>query len=458
MRSFRIPVKWNEVIAARVMSYVTVCFLSSIVGAAFYEFEVFPSRYLRKGFIGIEALYHRYFVSGIDSRYSKENWQKLRSSGIGVTRHAPEKAYQGLTLYTSGHAQKAFLIDMDGRVVHEWSVPFRKTWPNPPHISDPVGEEFIFWRMARLFPNGDLLAIFSAQGDTPWGYGLVKLDRDSNIIWKYAERVHHVLDIDEAGRIYTLVHKIETQPIPGLGRVEPPFLHDFVVVLNPDGREIKRVSLFKALRDSDSATLFKFFDLSNKRRDFMHSNSIELIRQTISGPGGVIEKGQLLVSMRDIDSIAAVDIELGKIAWALRGDWSAQHDSDILDNGHILIFDNRGHIGPGGRSRIVEFDPFTREVYWEYTGTEEEIFYSWLRSRQQKLPNDNVLITEADNGRLFEVTPDKEIVWEYLSPHRGGPEGELVAVIMGGERYSVDSLTFLNHKDSAKTAFARPEM
>ena len=119
MRSSRFPVKWNEAIAARVMSYVTVCFLSFIIGAAFYEFKVYPAKILHDGFIGIEALFHRYFISGIDSRYSKENWQKPRSSGTGVTRHAPEKAYQGLTLYTSGHAQKAFLIDMDGRVVHD---------------------------------------------------------------------------------------------------------------------------------------------------------------------------------------------------------------------------------------------------------------------------------------------------------------------------------------------------
>ena len=61
-------------------------------------------------------------------------------------------------------------------------------------------------------------------------------------------------------------------------------------------------------------------------------------------------------------------------------------------------------------------------------------------------------------GRLFEATPGKEIVWEYLSPHRGGPDGEFVVVITGGERYSADSLTFLNYKDTTKTAFAGPEM
>jgi hypothetical protein len=38
---------------------------------------------------------------------------------------------------------------------------------------------------ARLLPNGDLLAIYAAAGDTPWGYGMVKMDRDSKVIWSY---------------------------------------------------------------------------------------------------------------------------------------------------------------------------------------------------------------------------------------------------------------------------------
>ncbi len=34
----------------------------------------------------------------------------------------------------------------------------------------------------------------------------------------------------------------------------------------------------------------------------------------------------------------------------------------------------------------------------------------------QKLPNGNVLVTSTHHGHLFEVTPDKRIVWDYVSP------------------------------------------
>ncbi|HDP34441.1 MAG TPA: hypothetical protein ENN29_04960 [Candidatus Hydrogenedentes bacterium] len=45
------------------------------------------------------------------------------------------------------------------------------------------------------------------------------------------------------------------------------------------------------------------------------------------------------------------------------------------------------------------------------------------------MPNNNVLITEGVSGRVFEVTRQKEIVWEFLNPARSGEHGELIASI-----------------------------
>jgi hypothetical protein len=35
------------------------------------------------------------------------------------------------------------------------------------------------------------------------------------------------------------------------------------------------------------------------------------------------------------------------------------------------------------------------------------------------LPNGNTLINEGFFGRFFEVTPDSEVVWEYVNPYFG---------------------------------------
>ena len=100
----------------------------------------------------------------------------------------------------------------------------------------------------------------------------------------------------------------------------------------------------------------------------------------------------------------------------------------------MLLFDNYGHYGEGGISRVIEFDPQTGGIGWQYTGSAQRPFYSGVRSAQERLANGNTLITESEGGRLFEVTPEGEIVWEYINPARGGDAGEFVAVVSWGQR------------------------
>jgi hypothetical protein len=77
-----------------------------------------------------------------------------------------------------------------------------------------------------------------------------------------------------------------------------------------------------------------------------------------------------------------------------------------------------------GFSRVLELDPLSLDIIWEYTAREagfrmpmyEHRFYSSLVSSAQRLPNGNTLITEGVDGRIFEITRDNEIVWEYVNP------------------------------------------
>jgi hypothetical protein len=108
--------------------------------------------------------------------------------------------------------------------------------------------------------------------------------------------------------------------------------------------------------------------------------------------------------------------------------------------GNLLVFDNGGFAGYGAPnpgsptglnnaqrdySRVIEFDPLTLEKIWEYTFFEaghlnrmgRYHFYSPLISSAQRLPNGNTMITDGGNGRMLEVTPDFELVWEYMSPY-----------------------------------------
>ena len=64
-------------------------------------------------------------------------------------------------------------------------------------------------------------------------------------------------------------------------------------------------------------------------------------------------------------------------------------------------------------SRVLEINPVTLELVWSYEG---QRFSSSNISGAQRLPNGNTLITEGANGRLFEVTKERQIVWEYIYP------------------------------------------
>ena len=78
-----------------------------------------------------------------------------------------------------------------------------------------------------------------------------------------------------------------------------------------------------------------------------------------------------------------------------------------------------------------------------YGGSDEFPFFTRWLGYVQRLQNGNTLVTESSQGRIFEVTAEGRIVWEYLNPHRLGDKGELIATVMGAKRVSPDDLEFL---------------
>ena len=47
----------------------------------------------------------------------------------GVLEHDRRSVDPGYNLLLSGHAPAAFLLDMDGEIVHRWSATFAEVWP-----------------------------------------------------------------------------------------------------------------------------------------------------------------------------------------------------------------------------------------------------------------------------------------------------------------------------------------
>ncbi|MGH8501801.1 MAG: arylsulfotransferase family protein [Gammaproteobacteria bacterium] len=419
-----------------------VAFLTFVGGAFVVLTKVFPYEYFNDAYEAMVAVYHQ--RADYKTPYQTNLWRPTRTDERGVTTYKRGKAYNGLTLYASSHAQKAFLITMDGKVAHEWSLPLRSIWENRNRKLRPDG--YIGWEYIYMYPNGDLIAMYVGMGDTPWGYGLVKMDKDSKVIWKYWDYTHHHLDVAEDGKIYVLTNEIHKNVIKGYEHLAPPRLDDYVVVLSPDGKRLKKVSILDALLRSRYGRMMRAGPAWNIKSDFLHSNSVEFIDSAAAAASKLpdVSEGQVLLSLRDIDVVAALDLEKEEVVWAVEGSWHRQHDADMLPNGNIMLFDNWGHYGPGGGSRVYEFKPSTLETMWTYAGDagdETHFFESGIRSGQRQLPNGNVLITESDGGRLLEVDRSGEIVWEFINPVRGGAKSRLIPVLFFGvQRYTLATL------------------
>lgn len=67
-----------------------------------------------------------------------------------------------------------------------------------------------------------------------------------------------------------------------------------------------------------------------------------------------------------------------------------------------------------GASFVLEENPQTKQIELYYVGKDFNIKFG---GSAQRLPNGNTLIFSHRSGRVFEITSDKKVVWEFQSDH-----------------------------------------
>ena len=150
------------------LSFATgLLFLSFVAGMVVALGEIFPATIVRDAHSGARALIERQRELSKDERYAGGLWEPARTRARGLTVNERGSSFEGLTLYSSAHDQLALLVDMEGREVHSWRVPFSAVWDDSARVKQPLPDGRIFLRAARMRPNGDLLAVFEGVGDTP---------------------------------------------------------------------------------------------------------------------------------------------------------------------------------------------------------------------------------------------------------------------------------------------------
>lgn len=186
--------------------------------------------------------------------------------------------------------------------------------------------------------------------------------------------------------------------------------------------------------------------------ELFHTNTLQIFDGKLADKSELFKKGNVLVSVLYLNTIAIIDPQKKQVVWAMDGHknrlFNGMHEPILLHNANILIFNNNW-LEPGmtSESEIIEFEPLTGNIIWKYKGKKEKPFYSRTCGTNQRLANGNTLITESDNGRAFEVTKDAQIVWEYISPHRAGKNNELIATLLHVNRIDRNYVKWLTLKE-----------
>lgn len=338
-----------------------------------------------------------------------------------VTVYDPERCHDGFNFYVAGHAPAAYLVDMEGKLLHEWGMAYSELWDDYEPGRPDAGMDS--WRRAYLFENGDILAIFE-------GFGIIKLDKDSNLIWAKKNNAHHDLEVLPDGSIYVLTFRQQLNPKV---HAEREVREDYVTRLSADGEELESFSLVDAFDQGDID--WRNDEDARAAGDIMHTNTLFVIPEGANCTVEWLKPGYILSSSRTLSLVTVIDPRRQIVVKALDGGWFRQHDPQLLPSGNILLFDN---LGRSRLSTAIEFDPQTGETVWFYGGTKEMPLRSDWCGSVARFPDGNTLINETEAGRSVEVTHDGEIVWEFYIPHRVGEDPVLIASLYDLVRLSAD--------------------
>jgi hypothetical protein len=435
------PPRRRRVPWAPLLSLLGTLVLGYLPGAAVMYFDLPTSGFLTRAFLGARAWNER------RQALARASDEDLPPVGAGQV-DKPGKTFDGFTLCTfasaSARNSQAVLLNMRREVVHRWEVPFSEVWPRPGHIPFRVHDRLVTFFGCHPYPNGDLLVVFHGLENRARGYGLAKLDKDSNVLWKYGKNVHHDVDVAEDGTIYAVRQEILDRAPKGLESLPVPCLADYLVQLSPEGKELRTVPILEAFRDSRYAPLLAAAHDKGGGRvapgspaDPLHTNFVQVLSRRLAPKFPLFRAGQILISVRTLNAVAVLDVGTGSVVWAATGPWRAQHDAQFLGNGHLLLFDN---LGFPKSSRVLEYDPQTQAFPWWYPGGQDPPFRSDERGMCQRLPNGNTLVVNSEGGRLLEVTRRGEVVWSCA----------FKAFICSGRRYSPGQLPFLKEGPRAR--------
>lgn len=338
--------------------------------------------------------------------YSDFSLEEADANQSGVVLYDADRSQPGYNLVSLGKRAEAILVDAQGKLVHSWRDADGRNWD---HV--------------ELCDDGDLLVVGSSKGQRKQAaaacedHYLARYAWDGSLRWKSAQSAHHDVQFTPRGQLVTLT---ATQRHLPRHDSKHDVIDNAIEFYDDAGRRLRSISLCDLLAKAPQPLEFLQVKPNPDPRfpivDLIHANSVEWMSRTeLYGKHPIFAPQNILVCMRHQDAIVVVDVEAEKIVWSWgRDEISGAHDARVLDGGRILVYDNGLD---RGWSRVIEVDPWTGKIVWEYRAPDPKSFFSSGQGSSQRLANGNTLVANSLSGQAFEVTTAGERVWEYLVPH-----------------------------------------
>ena len=368
---------------------------------------------------------------------------------------------EGQILFAPMQSKKAYLINHDGSVNHTWSSNYRP------------GESVYLLEDGSIFYAIKLTYIYLGAGG-----GIQRISSNGSLLWDFRYYTddylsHHDFEILPNGNILIIAWEFKTREEAIDAGRDPNKLNgktimpDHVVEVEPTGPSSGEIvwewhAWDHLIQDFDPSK-FNYgvvedhpelidINFGSTNSDWLHINSIDYNE----------ELDQIILSSRTFSEIWVIDhsTKTEEAAGNTGGNsgkggdllyrWGnplayragekedqkffQQHDAQWIEpsypgEGNILVFNNGGGrpgtdytsideiippVDENGNYYLVPGNAYEPE---EQTWIYDTDFYAMNFGGIQRLPNGNTLICNGPSGKIFEVTPENVIVWEYENPY-----------------------------------------
>ncbi len=355
----------------------------------------------------------------------------------GVTLYDRERAFDGFTLWAPLEADNSgiepwqrpgmvYLMNMNGDCVHSWNTPFPVCYAR----LEKDGHIVTGMRSGDASdPERPGIGGYPMGGATGW---LWELDWEGNTLFSHFDPcMHHDFRRLENGNyIYLGWEKVPADlalsirgGFSGSEHAGGVIFSDYIREIDPSGNITWE---WHATGHMDTDT--DIIGPIHPRKEWSHMNNL-----------APMEDGNIMSSSRFLDMAFIIERATGRIVWrwgnaAFLDRKSGQvltrfnektlggpHDFSVIERGlpgegHMLGYDNGMYTGV---SRALEVDIDSGEIVWQstdHTYRHGRHSFSAYISSANRLSNGNTLICEGQNGIICELTPDRQIVWQWVRP------------------------------------------